>query len=76
MSGKYLVTLGPMCQVTCLDAKTGERKWDFDLAKEFGTTVVAVLASEIAQKISDELAFPGQIQVTVIREFAAVETAN
>jgi ribonuclease Y len=34
------------------------------------------LAAEIAQKISDELSFPGQIQVTVIREFAAQEFAN
>ncbi|MCC6750816.1 MAG: DUF3552 domain-containing protein [Deltaproteobacteria bacterium] len=34
------------------------------------------LARDIAGKISDELVFPGQIRVTVIREFRAVETAN
>jgi ribonuclease Y len=34
------------------------------------------LSTEIAQKISDEMVFPGQIKVTVIRNFEAVETAN
>jgi ribonuclease Y len=34
------------------------------------------LSSEIARKISDEMVFPGQIKVTVIRNFEAVETAN
>jgi ribonuclease Y len=36
----------------------------------------AQLSDEIAQKISDTLTFPGQIRVTVIREFKAVEVAN
>ena len=31
---------------------------------------------EIARKISDELTFPGQIKVTVIREMRAVEVAG
>ena len=34
------------------------------------------LSSEIARKISDELTFPGQIKVTVIRQVEAVEIAN
>jgi ribonucrease Y len=34
------------------------------------------LSSEIARKISDELTFPGQIKVTVIRQVEAVEVAN
>jgi ribonucrease Y len=34
------------------------------------------LSDEIAKKISDELTFPGQIRITVIREFKAVEIAN
>jgi len=34
------------------------------------------LSGEIAKKISDEMTFPGQIKVTVIRNFEAVETAN
>ncbi|HEX2658568.1 MAG TPA: HDIG domain-containing protein, partial [Polyangia bacterium] len=34
------------------------------------------LSSEIAKKISEEMTFPGQIRVTVIRELRAVEVAN
>jgi ribonuclease Y len=34
------------------------------------------LSAEIARKISAEMTFPGQIRVTVIREFRAIETAN
>ncbi len=45
-----------------------EKKIDDDHAGE--------LADEIAQKISDEMTFPGQIRVTVIREFSAQEFAN
>jgi ribonucrease Y len=36
----------------------------------------AQLSEEIAKKISDEMTFPGQIRITVIREFKAVEVAN
>jgi len=35
----------------------------------------AALAREIAQEISEELTFPGQIRVTVVRESRAVEIA-
>ncbi len=34
---KYIVTIGPKCHVTCLDAKTGEFKWMIDLVAEYGT---------------------------------------
>ena len=34
------------------------------------------LSAEIATRISDEMTFPGQIKVTVIREVHAVEVAN
>jgi ribonuclease Y len=34
------------------------------------------LSSEIAQKISDEMTFPGQIKVTVIREMRTIEVAG
>jgi ribonuclease Y len=34
------------------------------------------LATEIAQAISREMTFPGQIKVTVIRELRAVEMAS
>jgi outer membrane protein assembly factor BamB len=33
----YLVTIGPKCHVTCLDAKTGEMKWMIDMVSQFGT---------------------------------------
>ena len=34
------------------------------------------LSTEIARRITDEMTFPGQIRVTVIREVTAVEIAN
>jgi ribonuclease Y len=34
------------------------------------------LSSAVAKKISQEMRFPGQIRVTVIRELKAVETAS
>ncbi len=34
------------------------------------------LSAEVAKKISAEMTFPGQIRVTVIREFKAIETAS
>ncbi len=37
---------------------------------------VQMLASEIAKRIQEELEYPGQIKVTVIREFRAVEYAR
>jgi ribonuclease Y len=37
---------------------------------------MGLLASEIAKQVSAELTFPGQIRITVIREFSAVEVAN
>lgn len=37
---------------------------------------VVELSSEIAQQISEEMTFPGQIKVTVIRAFEAASTAN
>jgi ribonuclease Y len=44
--------------------------------KRVNDETAASLATEIARKISDELTFPGQIRVTVIREFSAMEIAN
>ena len=37
---------------------------------------VVELSSDIAARIADELTFPGQIKVTVIRSFDAVSTAS
>ncbi|HEY3320281.1 MAG TPA: PQQ-binding-like beta-propeller repeat protein [Planctomycetota bacterium] len=36
---KYLVSLGPKCQVVCLNPETGALLWWKDLVREFGTTV-------------------------------------
>jgi len=33
----FVVTIGPRCQATCLDAKTGEFKWMIDLVSQYGT---------------------------------------
>lgn len=35
----YLVSIGPKCDVRCLNAKTGELVWKMDLVEQFGTTV-------------------------------------
>ncbi|UCE48659.1 MAG: PQQ-like beta-propeller repeat protein [Phycisphaerales bacterium] len=35
----YVVTLGPKAHVTCLDSKTGEFRWMYNLVREFNTTV-------------------------------------
>jgi len=37
---------------------------------------VVELSTDIAEQIADELTFPGQIKVTVIRSFEATSTAN
>ena len=35
----FVVTLGPKCHVTCVEAKTGKHVWTKDLVKDYGTTV-------------------------------------
>jgi len=39
VSDKYVVTIGPKCHVTCLDAATGEFRWMYNLVREFNTIV-------------------------------------
>ncbi|HOQ03963.1 MAG TPA: PQQ-binding-like beta-propeller repeat protein [Anaerohalosphaeraceae bacterium] len=34
---RYVVTIGPRCDVTCLDADTGRFRWAIDLVREYGT---------------------------------------
>ena len=41
-----VVSLGPKCHVTCLDAKTGELRWSVDLVREYGTKVPAWYAGQ------------------------------
>jgi outer membrane protein assembly factor BamB len=36
---QYVVSLGPKCHVSCLDALTGKYQWGIDLVREYGTTV-------------------------------------
>lgn len=38
LAGKYVVGLGPKCDVTCLDAATGQCQWRIDLVRQYGTT--------------------------------------
>jgi outer membrane protein assembly factor BamB len=39
VTDKYVVSLGPMCHVLCVDSTTGEFLWAFDLVKDFNTIV-------------------------------------
>ncbi len=36
---KYIVTMGPRCQVMCLDRSTGDFRWGIDVAKEYMTEI-------------------------------------
>jgi ribonuclease Y len=44
--------------------------------RDVDDVAVIEMSAEIAARIADELTFPGQIKVTVIRSFAAVATAS
>lgn len=46
VSGRYVVTIGPRCQVMCVDSKTGDFRWGIDLEREWGTTVPMWYAGE------------------------------
>ena len=39
VTDKYVVSLGPKCNVMCCDAVTGAVKWQIDLVRDYGTTV-------------------------------------
>jgi outer membrane protein assembly factor BamB len=39
VSGKYVVSIGPQCQVACWDAETGKGLWLIDLVLDYGATV-------------------------------------
>lgn len=39
VSEQHVVSFGPRCHVTCVDSKTGEFRWGFDLASEFGANI-------------------------------------
>lgn len=46
VTDEFVVSLGPKCHVTCLDAATGELRWQMDLVRQFGTTVPAWYAGQ------------------------------
>lgn len=39
VSNSYVVTIGPRCQVMCVDRKSGDYLWGLDLANEYKTEV-------------------------------------
>lgn len=39
VGGGYVVGIGPLCNVRCLDAETGELAWAMDMVRQYGTTV-------------------------------------
>jgi outer membrane protein assembly factor BamB len=43
---QFVVSLGPKCHVSCLDAQTGKFQWGIDLVREYGTTVPAWYAGQ------------------------------
>ena len=39
VNDRFLVAMGPMCHVHCLDAASGKLVWKMDLVRDYGTTV-------------------------------------
>ncbi|TSA30052.1 MAG: hypothetical protein D4R67_01090 [Bacteroidetes bacterium] len=39
VTDRYVVTIGPRCQVMCVDRLTGDFRWGIDLEKEYGTEI-------------------------------------
>ncbi|HLA84691.1 MAG TPA: PQQ-binding-like beta-propeller repeat protein, partial [Thermoguttaceae bacterium] len=39
VTDKYVVTLGPKCQIACLDPQSGKAYWLKDLVRDFGATI-------------------------------------
>ena len=39
VTDRYVVAIGPLCNVRCVDAVTGELKWKKNMVAEFGATV-------------------------------------
>jgi outer membrane protein assembly factor BamB len=46
VTGKFVVSLGPKCHVSCLDAVTGKFQWGIDLVRKYGATVPAWYAGQ------------------------------
>jgi len=39
VTDRYVVSIGPLCHVTCLEMETGAPVWKMDMVREFGTEV-------------------------------------
>ncbi|MFZ2641281.1 MAG: PQQ-binding-like beta-propeller repeat protein, partial [Verrucomicrobiia bacterium] len=39
VTDKYVISIGPKCQVLCVDTATGEFRWELNLVREFDTEV-------------------------------------
>lgn len=39
ITDKYILTMGPRCQVMCLDRATGNFRWGIDVAKEYSSEI-------------------------------------
>ncbi len=46
VNDKYVLTIGPKCQVVCANRSTGEKLWHLDLVKDYGTKVPLWHASQ------------------------------
>jgi outer membrane protein assembly factor BamB len=46
VTDKYVVTFGPKCHVTCLDANSGQRRWAIGMVRQFGTRIPSWYAGQ------------------------------
>lgn len=46
VTNQFVVSLGPKCHVSCLDAVTGKFQWGIDLVREYDSTVPAWYAGQ------------------------------
>ncbi len=53
LAGDHVVAMGPMCQVICADALTGEFRWGIDLVREYGTVVPPWYAGQCPLVLDD-----------------------
>jgi len=53
--GKYVISLGPKCHVTCWDAETGQAYWLLDLVLDCGATVPQWYAGQCPLVDNDRL---------------------
>ena len=71
----YLIEKGTSNIAEITDDEINEIDGNGFMTKEFSQMLVK-LARDIAKKIEDELDYPGQIKVTVVREFRTTEIAK